>query len=129
MSPLRKCSRTTCQQPAVATLTYQYAEATAVIGPLSPVAAPGTFDLCEAHAESVTVPRGWQMIRLRTEFEPAPPSDTDLMALADAIRETATRQPPEPTRATRRVSRPSDVAVRPRLSVVRGEEPETPAAD
>ncbi|MDY5139472.1 DUF3499 family protein, partial [Actinotignum timonense] len=54
MSPLRKCSRTTCQQPAVATLTYQYAEATAVIGPLSPVASPGTFDLCEAHAESVT---------------------------------------------------------------------------
>lgn len=59
-------------------MTYGYEDATAVIGPLSPTAAPGAFDLCAKHVQSVTVPRGWQMVRLQTDFEPAPPSTDDL---------------------------------------------------
>ncbi|WP_185933805.1 DUF3499 family protein [Actinobaculum suis] len=109
MSHVRKCSRVGCENAAVATMTYGYADATAVIGPLSPKPTPGGLDLCARHAEAVTVPRGWQMIRLRTEFEPAPPSESDLMALADAIRETSQREAPAPEQADRRARRASDV--------------------
>ena len=31
----RRCSRSGCAQPAAATLTYVYAESTAVVGPLA----------------------------------------------------------------------------------------------
>lgn len=109
MNPIRKCSRQNCHEKAVATLTYGYDDATAVLGPLSPTPEPGAFDLCVQHAHSVTVPRGWTMIRLVTEFEPAPPSDSDLMALANAIRETSKREVPPPARATREIHRPTDV--------------------
>lgn len=108
-------------------MTYGYAEATAVIGPLSPVALPGAFDLCVAHAHSVTVPVGWQMIRLVTEFEPVEPSQDDLTALADAIRATSKRDVPPPQPAQREVSRPAmDVSTppkpRPKFAVVLGGE-------
>ncbi|MFC2267076.1 MAG: DUF3499 domain-containing protein [Peptidiphaga sp.] len=122
MSHVRQCSRQSCREPAVATMTYGYEDATAVIGPLSPTAAPGAFDLCAKHVQSVTVPRGWQMVRLQTDFEPAPPSTDDLMALADAIREASKREPPAPEPARREVRRPADIAADPaprvRLSLV-----------
>lgn len=35
------------------------------------------------------MPRGWEVIRLQTEFEAAPPSADDLMAIVDAVREAA----------------------------------------
>ena len=70
----------------------------------------------------MTVPRGWQMVRLQTDFEPAPPSTDDLMALADAIREASKREPPAPEPARREVRRPADIAADPaprvRLSLV-----------
>lgn len=99
-------------------MTYGYEEATAVLGPLSPTPEPGALDLCIAHAHTVTVPHGWTMVRLVTEFEPAPPSDSDLMALAHAIRETSQREVPAPTKAGRDVRRPSDVRTGPRLTSV-----------
>ena len=110
VSHVRQCSRQSCHEPAVATMTYGYEDATAVIGPLSPAAEPGAFDLCAAHVKSVTVPHGWQMVRLQTEFAPAPPSTNDLMALADAIREASLREPPAPEPARREVRRPADIA-------------------
>ena len=89
-------------------MTYGYEDATAVIGPLSPTAAPGAFDLCAKHVQSVTVP--------------PPPSTDDLMALADAIREASKREPPAPEPARREVRRPADIAADPaprvRLSLV-----------
>lgn len=83
----RLCTRTGCGQMAVATLTYVYADKTAVIGPLSPRVDPASYDLCEAHAERLTAPRGWDVIRLPGEFDhtPEPPED-DLLALAEAVR-------------------------------------------
>ena len=46
---VRRCSRTACGLPAVATLTYVYADSTAVLGPLADAAVPGAFDLCAEH--------------------------------------------------------------------------------
>ena len=75
----------------MATLTSVYADSTIVLGPLATEAQPEAYDLCEKHVSSFTAPRGWQIIRLATEFEPAPPSEDDLLALADAVREAAPR--------------------------------------
>ena len=47
VSPARRCSRTACGRPAVTTLTYVYADQTAVLGPLATYAEPHAYDLCE----------------------------------------------------------------------------------
>ena len=64
MSPARRCSRTACGRPAVATLTYVYADQTAVLGPLATYAEPHAYDLCEVHSERLSAPRGWEVLRL-----------------------------------------------------------------
>jgi Protein of unknown function (DUF3499) len=83
----RRCSRSSCSKPAAATLTYVYADSTAVLGPLATYAEPHGYDLCEQHAGRLTAPRGWQVIRLADNFEPPAPTPDDLEALADAVRE------------------------------------------
>ena len=95
MSLARRCSRTPCGRPAVATLTYVYADQTAVLGPLSTYAEPHAYDLCELHSERLSAPRGWDVMRLVTDRPSAGPSEDDLLALADAVRE-AGRPQPEP---------------------------------
>lgn len=94
--PARHCSKPGCSRPSVATLTYDYRDSTAVLGPLATTAEPNAYDLCEEHAEHLTAPRGWQIVRLRTTFEPAPPSGDDLLALVDAVRRAAEAPAPEP---------------------------------
>jgi hypothetical protein len=59
----RPCSKATCNGDAVATLTYVYADSMAVLGPLSQKAEPHSYDLCERHADRLSVPQGWQVIR------------------------------------------------------------------
>jgi hypothetical protein len=71
----------------MATLTYVYAEQTAVLGPLATYAEPHTYDLCVVHAKGLTAPRGWDVIRLLTDFVDPVPLPDDLLALADAVRE------------------------------------------
>jgi hypothetical protein len=83
---MRRCSRAGCPARAVATLTYVYNDSTAVLGPLAARAEPHGYDLCEAHARSLSVPRGWEVIRL-SNGDPAPMPEDDLLALADAVRE------------------------------------------
>ncbi len=87
MRKVRRCSRTGCTNPAVATLTYVYAESTAVVGPLATSAEPHSYDLCEAHALRLTAPRGWDVVRHEGEFSEPEPSVDDLTALAEAVRE------------------------------------------
>jgi hypothetical protein len=89
VSLTRKCSRAACSRAAVATLTYVYADQTAVVGPLATYAEPHTYDLCVDHAERLTVPRGWQVVRLAGEYTVPEPSHDDLLALANAVREAA----------------------------------------
>lgn len=87
MKPVRQCSRTACGRPAVATLTYVYADSTAVLGPLATLAEPHSYDLCAEHASRLTAPRGWEVVRLSPEFIDMGPSHDDLVALAEAVRE------------------------------------------
>lgn len=82
----RRCSRTACGRTAQHTLTYVYADQTAVLGPLATFAEPHAYDLCEEHSRRLSAPRGWEVLRLAPE-EPVGPSSDDLLALADAVRE------------------------------------------
>jgi hypothetical protein len=72
----------------VATLTYVYAQSTAVLGPLATYAEPHCYDLCARHSARLTAPLGWEVVRLEIA-EPAGPTPDDLEALADAVREAA----------------------------------------
>ena len=105
---LRRCSRTACGRPATTTLTYVYADMTAVVGPLATYAEPHAYDLCDKDSERLSAPRGWEVLRLAHDDVLGPSSD-DLLALADAVREAAQPRPvevpvhpPGPPEGTRR---------------------------
>ena len=85
----RSCSRVSCRSLAAMTLTYIYADSTAVLGPLATFSEPHSYDLCEAHGKRLTVPNGWSVIKEESSLDAAGPSDDDLMAIADAVREVA----------------------------------------
>ncbi|MGW0560251.1 DUF3499 domain-containing protein [Streptomyces sp. NPDC003016] len=121
MSPVRRCSRTACGRPAVATLTYVYADSTAVLGPLATYAEPHCYDLCAEHSDRLTAPRGWEVLRLVDgSAAPSRPSGDDLEALANAVREAA--RPHEraaDARGGARTADPMEVARRGHLRVLR----------
>jgi hypothetical protein len=71
----------------VATLTYVYADQTAVLGPLATYAEPHAYDLCDVHSERLSAPRGWEVLRLAGDLSAPGPTNDDLLALADAVRE------------------------------------------
>ncbi|MDY3127504.1 MAG: DUF3499 domain-containing protein [Corynebacterium sp.] len=84
MTEIRRCSRPGCNRPAVATLTYAYSEQTAVVGPLAEEHDPHSWDLCSEHADRITAPQGWELVRVDQVdlFD-----DDELLALAAAVRE------------------------------------------
>jgi len=73
----------------MATLTYVYADSTAVLGPLATYAEPHCYDLCDIHSERLTAPRGWEVVRITPDPDSLRPTSDDLEALADAVREAA----------------------------------------
>jgi hypothetical protein len=95
----RQCSRPACKQAALYTLTYVYRDSTAVLGPLAAFVEPHCYDLCARHADRMTAPRGWDVVRLPvSEPEDDAAQADDLEALANAVREaTAPQTPAEPT--------------------------------
>lgn len=70
MQTARLCSRQTCKREATVTLTYSYADSTAVIGPLSEHREPHAYDLCDLHAEQLTAPQGWKVVRVPSRPRP-----------------------------------------------------------
>lgn len=118
----------------MATLTYSYRDSTVVVGPMSVYPEPHTYDLCARHADSVTPPRGWEVLRL--EYPSAPADEgaaaaDDLLAVVDAVQRedesasatgTVDHEPGSPTPGTlpSRESRGRIEPVEPTSSVVRG---------
>lgn len=92
----RMCSRAGCRSVASKTLTYIYAESTAVLGPLATYAEPHAYDLCLQHSLTLKVPNGWTVMKHELEGESTGPSEDDLMAIADAVREVAAFNREEP---------------------------------
>jgi hypothetical protein len=113
----RQCSRPACKQAALFTLTYVYRDSSAVLGPLAAYTEPHCYDLCAAHAGRLTVPRGWEVVRL-----PAGPPEQeadDLEALANAVREAAL-----PQAAAEPVGQGVEVGRRGHLRVLRSSPPD-----
>lgn len=94
MAVSRRCTRAACSLQAVATLTYVYADQTAVLGPLATYAEPHAYDLCADHSERLSAPRGWNILRLAPDLAAPQPTHDDLLALADAVREAGRPIPP-----------------------------------
>lgn len=57
----RQCARPGCSATAAATLAYDYEQRTTWLDPLAPEAHPMSYDLCDAHADTLVVPRGWRL--------------------------------------------------------------------
>lgn len=87
MRSVRQCSRQGCKSPAVATLTYVYADSTAVLGPLAQHAEPHCYDLCDDHANRMSVPLGWSVLHIDRSSTEVPLDPNDLYALASAVKE------------------------------------------
>ncbi|NIZ91424.1 DUF3499 domain-containing protein, partial [Kineosporiaceae bacterium B12] len=86
----------------MATLTYVYSDSTAVLGPLATYAEPHCYDLCAEHADRLTAPRGWEVVRLAPGMVEAARSHDDILAVADAVRDrpAAPRAPAAPAPGT-----------------------------
>lgn len=59
----RQCSKVACNDAAVSTLTYDYGDSMAVLGPLAGQREPHSYDLCERHSQRLSAPQGWQIVR------------------------------------------------------------------
>ncbi|MEV7631288.1 DUF3499 family protein [Microbacterium sp. NPDC089318] len=59
----RLCSKVACAREAVATLTFDYGDQMAALGPLGLGSDPHAHDLCAQHAERLSVPAGWLVVR------------------------------------------------------------------
>ena len=62
----RLCSKVGCAREAVSTLTYDYADQMAVVGPLGRALDPHAHDLCAVHTDRLSVPKGWVVVRHET---------------------------------------------------------------
>ncbi|UDY35614.1 DUF3499 family protein [Dermatobacter hominis] len=57
----RSCARPGCGRPAVATLSYAYADGVVWLEDLAAEDHPMVHDLCAQHADGVRVPNGWEL--------------------------------------------------------------------
>lgn len=61
----RVCARPGCGDTASATFVYDYQGRVTWLDGLAGERHPMAYDLCHAHAQVLTVPRGWQLIDRR----------------------------------------------------------------
>ncbi len=62
----RLCSKVGCAREAVTTLTYDYGDQMAAVGPLGMAPDPHAHDLCAIHTDRLSVPKGWVVVRHET---------------------------------------------------------------
>ncbi len=68
-----------------------------MVGPLATAAEPHSYDLCSVHAQGLTAPKGWEVVRPDEELADAAARSDDLEALANAVREAGrAERAPEP---------------------------------
>jgi len=57
----RQCSRSGCSDLAAVTLSYHYATSQVWIDHLTPEREPHLYDMCDRHADRLSVMRGWHL--------------------------------------------------------------------
>jgi hypothetical protein len=77
MSSGRHCSRPTCSDIAVVTLTYEYKRSHVWLDHLSVERDPHSYDLCRRHSDDLSVPLGWHLTDRR---QPVRTITSDLLA-------------------------------------------------
>lgn len=107
MGTQRLCTKTACSNSAAATLTFNYADSTVVLGPMSQRAEPHAHDLCAKHAHQFTAPLGWEFLQLTENLT----DDDDLLAVANAV--SAPESPEAPAEASSGTIQPVDRSVAP----------------
>ncbi|MFV0309037.1 MAG: DUF3499 family protein [Desertimonas sp.] len=73
--PSRQCSRSGCAEAAAVTLTYHYGRSQVWLDELTGERDPHAYDLCDAHADRLSVPVGWHVLDRRR-----PPATVALLA-------------------------------------------------
>ena len=107
MGTQRLCTKTACSNSAAATLTFNYADSTVVLGPMSQRAEPHAHDLCAKHAQQFTAPVGWEFLQLIEDLN----DGDDLLAVANAV--NADDEIDEPADASSGTVQPVDRSVAP----------------
>jgi len=82
---VRRCSRTSCNERAVAILSYNYGDQIAHLSPIQGFVEPHTYDLCLRHSQSLKVPLGWKIIINEISDQPVA-SNEDFNEIANAVR-------------------------------------------
>ncbi|CAN5922808.1 hypothetical protein BH23ACT10_BH23ACT10_35910 [soil metagenome] len=82
------CQRAGCTQSASVTLSFRYDARQASLVDLLPEKHPALYDLCDAHADLLIVPRGWE--RLDRRELPAPTPHAAVATIAAAAPPPAT---------------------------------------
>lgn len=62
----RQCARPDCAEHATSTFGYDYRESTVWLVDLTEAPHPANYDLCQRHANALSVPVGWQLRDRRT---------------------------------------------------------------
>jgi Protein of unknown function (DUF3499) len=72
---VRGCAKAGCEEPAGVTIGLRYADRVVVMSDLAPRFDPNLLELCDRHADTLTLPRGWVAQHRRTRVGPpsAPP--------------------------------------------------------
>jgi hypothetical protein len=68
-----RCARPGCGAPAAALLRYDYAERRVWIDDVSEDAGGSVWPLCQAHADGLRVPIGWERDDRRADIVPIRP--------------------------------------------------------
>ncbi|CAN5366301.1 hypothetical protein BH23ACT9_BH23ACT9_27070 [soil metagenome] len=102
MPDMRSCIKTGCRWPAAATLSYRYQTAEVWLSDLGEDH-PSTHDLCPHHADSLRVPRGWDLVDDRRPLEVVrEPSAAEIVERAARLRsrvDGVLQPPPAPARS------------------------------
>lgn len=95
-----------------------------MLGPLATYPEPHCYDLCARHADRLTVPSGWNLIRVQLpdSLQSHHESPDELYALAHAVKEE--REPEPEAKSTPRTSNVPRFDTRPRLAVLPEEDEE-----
>ncbi len=68
---MRLCRKIGCAEEAASTCAFNYPDRQVWIGPLLFEPEPGSYDLCEGHADRFVAPVGWMISDLRSQLHPA----------------------------------------------------------
>lgn len=76
----RSCRRPGCGWSATASLSFRYATSQVWLLDLSRTPDPSLYDLCTSHADTLTVPRGWERVDERTAAVAEAPASRAVLA-------------------------------------------------